>query len=543
MEKRNYSSTLLFKYLNEDLKEFGILDFELREKIISNTLEPQNYQDISVSNFTDLPFLKKDDRFLLSKKDKFIRSGISQKIVSLFKSYLNPTFNHQVSLREKFKLNREQNQALLNSLKTPFFILTGGPGTGKTTTAAAIIISHILSGYNIDSISITAPTGRAAGRITESLLKSFEFLKGSNIIPNEQLEYLFSIKASTIHRLLSYSFSKNKFYKNNQNPIQSKLVILDEASMVSPELFFSLLDAIPEGGKVILLGDPDQLPPVDSQKFFKPLLDNLYLTGTGIKVKEVDSVENKDNNILTVSLLVNHRTNSQNLINFLDEIKNGKVGKKNWLTIDEEQKIFDVFSNKSTKGEGEVFFLDNSFFNTKRETETFLDLYRNRILNSTLLLDDEKIESDKIWSKISSFQILCALKQSGFVSSDFINQYLESKFRNSSKLLPRIMTYNNYNLNIFNGDIGCEYKGLVYFPIDGKNLYFPKTLNGLESAFSITVHKSQGSQYENVILILPGDSIHELNSRSMLYTGASRTKRNLLVIANQEILNEALRRE
>lgn len=543
MEKNKISTTLLYKNLYNDLDEFGISNIEVREKILKNSLEPQNYQEIYLSETLNSPFLEVKNNVLYSKKEIFIRSGIKNKIQEIFYSYKRITPSENSLINKIFDLNDEQSLALDTALKTPFFILTGGPGTGKTTTAAAIIVSHILAGISENSISVIAPTGRAAGRITESLLKSFEKLKTRNILKEDELNYLLSIKASTIHRLLSYSFSKDKFFKNSKNPIQSRLILLDEASMVSPELFFSLMDAIPEGGKIILLGDSDQLPPVESQKFFKPFLENKYFTEGSITVEEIkdETIEIKEK-IARVSLIKNHRTNSQNLIEFLNEIKSGKVNSKEWIQFKEGMVELDLFTEMNPEKNGNVIFLDNNFFINKKNAEKFLDFYKSKILNFTLQINDKEVDTDLIWKKISTFQILCALKQSGFVASDFINQYLESKFRNTNRLLPRIMMYNNYNLNIFNGDMGSEHRGTVYFPINGKNQKFPKALNGLESAFAITVHKSQGSQYENVVLILPDDPFHELNTKALLYTGASRTIRNLLVIANQTVLNEAVKR-
>lgn len=545
MEKYTIESTLLFQYLSKDLEEFGIKEEDIRSKIVKNSLDPQNYKDIDgVSIFTH-PFLETANGFLFSKKELFIRNGIFRKIEEIFKSFIKKnTLNTTLLLElfDKLRSDDKQKLAIETSLNSPFFILTGGPGTGKTTTAAGIIIAHILAGYSVDSISITAPTGRAAGRITESLQKSFKTLYESKLYKEINYEVLLTLKAGTIHRLLSYSYSRDKFFKNSKNPLDSKLILLDEASMVSPELFFSLLDAIPEGGKIILLGDPDQLPPVDSQKFFKPFLENKFISEESISVKNVlKQSPQSENSILQVALVENHRAGSKHLIDFLEELKTGKLTQKNWISDYENTDLLDRFSDETNKNSN-VYFLDNQFFKNKKNTEKFLDAYKTKILNSNLSIEIKGKPSNEDFNKIEKQQILCSLKQSGFTSSDFINNYLESKFRNSPKLLPRIMTYNNYTLGIFNGDMGSEYNGKVYFPIEGVYQTFPKNLSGLESAFAITVHKSQGSQYENVILILPDDTTNELNTRAMLYTGASRTKKNLLIIANQTILDEAVRR-
>ena len=518
----------LTKNLLNDLKEFEIFDETIAQNIISNILEPEKYSPIPHFNLNEKnkKILKEYKNSVRTQKEFFIKDSINNNFQNFNIGINEKDKNLFKEIGKNFILTEEQLEALLLSLENRFFILTGGPGTGKTTTAAAIIYSHIIQKDKFSNISVCAPTGRAAGRITESLQLSFK--NYFNKFQTEDLikDKLQNLKASTIHRLLSYSYSKNKFYKNKDNPLLVDLLVIDEGSMLSPELFYSIMEALPESAKLVILGDSFQLPPVDSEKFFSPLIEGELTTEKPINFEITYNFRSNESKELS-SLLINIKKENPY---FFEKI--------NWLEYNSESS--NDFFKCLTRSTPSVTYLNNNFINNKKEYDKFWEEYTKNILIDTLYLKNKKDPYKNLWEDISKYQILTSLKRTGRESSSYINTVIESYLKKDKWIYPRIMNYNDYNLNIFNGDVGAEINGECLFFIEAENKSFPKNISGLESAFAITVHKAQGSQYENTIIVLPKEIENELNTKAMLYTAVSRAKKNVLIIGNESILNKAI---
>jgi exodeoxyribonuclease V alpha subunit len=518
----------LSKNLMNDLKEYGISDESIAKKIISNILEPDKYSPISFFDLNEKTkqILKVHKDSISTHKEFFIKDSINSNFKNLAFELSEEDKNLFKEIGTNFSLTEEQIEALLLSIENRLFILTGGPGTGKTTTAAAIIFSHIINKDINPNILICAPTGRAAGRITESLQISFQSYFNKFQVENSIKEKLLNLKASTIHRLLSYSYSKNKFNKNKENPLLVDLLVIDEGSMLSPEIFYSVMEALPKSAKLVILGDSYQLPPVDSEKLFSPLLEGNLTNEKPISFEITHNFRSNESKELS-SLLINIKKENPY---FFEGIQ--------WIEYNSETSS--NFFKCLTRSTPTVTYLNNNFISNKIEYDKFWEEYTKNILIDTLYLKNKIDPIENLWADISKFQILTTLKRSGRESSSYINAVIESHLKKDKWIYPRIMNYNDYSLNIFNGDVGAEINGECLFLIESVNKSFPKNISGLESAFAITVHKAQGSQYENTIIVLPKEIENELNTKSMLYTAVSRAKKNVIIIGNKSILNKAI---
>ena len=386
------------------------------------------------------------------------------------------------------KFEKLQREAITNSFNNGVFVLTGGPGTGKTTTLNAII--RLFEQHNA-VIQLAAPTGRAAKRMTE--------LTGK--------------EAKTIHRLLEVEWTgdgKQSFARNEKNPLECDVIIVDETSMLDTLLFESLLHALKITTRIILVGDTDQLPSVSAGNVLNDILSSGAYSSIALKKVFRQAME---------SLII---TNAHAIIN----------GEPSNL------------SNKSK----DFFFMHRD--SSAGVCDTVLDLCQTRLPDAYGL------------NPLTDIQVLCPSRkaQAGTVNlNNLLQSMLNPKkdghpqlsykgvyFRPGDKVMQ---VKNNYDLQwqrengeigygVFNGDVGCithiDLKaGIVTIKFDDKTAtYFAENIGELELAYAVTVHKSQGSEFECVILPL-FDAPSQLLYRNLLYTAVTRAKKLLIVVGSQ----------
>lgn len=400
-------------------------------------------------------------------------------------------------------LDERQREAVAEAVKNGIFILTGGPGTGKTTTINAMIRYFLSEGMDI---RLAAPTGRAAKRMTETT----------------------GYEAQTIHRLLEVSGNpeetgKGGFGRNQENPLETDVVIIDEMSMVDLPLMHALLSAVIPGTRLILVGDINQLPSVGPGKVLKDLIDSevfpvMMLTRIFRQAQESDIVVNA------------HRINAGLEVRL---------------------------DNKS-----------RDFFFLKRQDADV-------IISVILTLIQKKLPR-YVDAKMTDIQVLAPMKK-GLLGVERLNrilqQYLnppspkkqekeygEKIFRVGDKVMQ---TKNNYQLEweiatkyglvvdkgigVFNGDIGIvtaihTYDETVEVEFDEKRkVKYPfKLLDELELAYAVTIHKSQGSEYPAVIIpLLSGPK--QLYCRNLLYTAVTRAKKCVTLVGSDTVFQEMIR--
>lgn len=396
----------------------------------------------------------------------------------------------QIEIKEKIKYEELQRKAIRMAMNSGIMVLTGGPGTGKTTTLNAII--KILQSKDLN-IALAAPTGRAAKRMSE----------------------LTGCEAKTIHRLLEVEWSdedKQAFARNERNPLNCDVLVVDEMSMVDILLFESLLRAVRLGCRIILVGDADQLPSVGAGNVLADILAS--------------------NCVPSVALTKVFRQAMESLI----------VANAHRIIAGEQPDL----SSKNS----DFFMLQNT----------------DRLSAAELVVElcAKRLPEAYGFAPMTDIQVLCPSKMLdlGSVSlNNMLQARLNSKVTESKKVSFKgfelregdkvMQTKNNYDImwtsdsgeggmGVFNGDIG------VLESVDRKNamlkvryddkvaVYYSENIGELELAYAMTIHKSQGSEFECVILPLL-DTPSKLLYRNLLYTAVTRAKRLLIVVGSRQV--------
>lgn len=422
-----------------------------------------------------------------------------------------------------------QAVAAISAVLNNFTIITGGPGTGKTTTIAKIL--SLLFELNPEmKVALTAPTGKAAARMAESLKITAETFPELKIDTSK-------LKPSTIHRLLGWQKGSIYFKHHAANPLPYDLLIVDESSMLDVALFSKFLEAVRPDAKLILLGDKNQLSAVEAGSLFGDLclampelnkfsneksdFINLFLKDEKSKITAENRSENNHP-------LFEHIVELQHSFRFSDA---GGIGKFSKAVIrNEKDKIEDFFENTDNQ-----VYLDTSYSNEKfEEYASLFEAYIN----------EEDIETALI--ELNKVRILCAVKEGEegmYAMNKKVEKYLQEKgaikvenefYENR----PLMVSSNNYELGLFNGDTGIVRNDKVWFIDSENNLksVLPASLDEIETVFAMTVHKSQGSEFTNVLTVLPKNTEIPLLTAELLYTAVTRAKEKVCVQGSREVI-------
>ena len=481
-----------------------------------------------------------------------IKSRIKENIQGIDRSILKDSLNRLFPNNGTNEFNWQKVAGVIAAFKK-FCVITGGPGTGKTFTTAKILALLLeLSPKDKPSILLAAPTGKAAARIGESIRAAKTTLNCSediiDAIPSE---------AYTIHRMLKTIPGSPYFYHNAENPLTADIVVVDEVSMVDLALMVKLLSAVKNDARIILIGDRDQLASVEAGFVMADICDrdNIHLFSECFyrqfeKITqcnmEISSKKLKNSPGLYDCMVVLKRsyrfTDSSGIGECSRAVNNGK--------FDETFSILksnpDQIDWKKISGH-----YDLSMALPKEVINGYSDYLNCRDPHKALEL-------------FNRFRILCAVKF-GVLGVIEINRLTENILnRNDLIELDNLSTYpwyrgrpvlisrNDYSLELFNGDIGItmpepdsKTKDLyVYFSdISGKlRRFLPHRLPEHETAYAMTVHKSQGSEFEKVLLVLP-DQDYPVLTRELLYTGITRAKSHISIWGKKEIIKTTILRK
>ena len=416
-------------------------------------------------------------------------TGVAQMLVNLKESPSNIRPIHPekaiewVQQKLNIELARRQEEAILVAATSKVLIITGGPGTGKTTIITAIL--RIFQQLKL-RILLAAPTGRAAKRMNEAT----------------------GWEAKTIHRLLEYSPHKGGFKKDQDDPLEVDVVIIDETSMVDTLLMYHLLKAIPSHAHLILVGDVDQLPSVGPGNVLKDIIRSGRIT----VVRLTEIFRQAQESMIVVNA---HKVN-QGEIPVLKEIDEPE--KTDFQFIQEEdpekilQNILDLCSER----------IPRQFrFHPLREIQVLTPMHKGTIGVTNLNIELQKRLNPG---------------QSGITRGAWT-------FRVGDKVMQIV---NNYDKDVFNGDIGWISKinpeeREVTIEFDGRGVpYDYSDLDEVVLAYAVSVHKSQGSEYP--VVILPVVTQHYmLLQRNLIYTGITRAKKLVIMIGTKKALAIAIR--
>ena len=481
-----------------------------------------------------------------------IKSRIKEDIPGIDRTILKTSLNRLFPDNGTDEFNWHKVAGVIAAFKK-VCVITGGPGTGKTFTMAKILALLLeLSRKNKLSILLAAPTGKAAARIGESIKAAKKTLDCSDdiidAIPSE---------AYTIHRMLKTIPGSPYFFHNAENPLTADIVVVDEVSMVDLALMSKLLSAVKKDARVILIGDRDQLASVEAGFVMADICDrdNIHLFSeyfykqfenlTQCKM-EVSRKKLKDSPGLydcVVVLKKSYRfadtsgigecSRAVNNGNF-DEtfsILKGNPDQIDWKKISGPDDLSMALPKEVINGYSEYL--------NCRDPQKVPELFnRFRILCAVKFGALGVIEINRLTEEI--------LARNGLIELDNLTTHPWYNGR------PVLITRNDYRLELFNGDIGItmtdpnsKSKDLhVYFSgVSGKiRRFLPHRLPEHETAFAMTVHKSQGSEFERVLLVLPVQDYPVL-TRELLYTGITRAKNHITIWGREEIIKTTILRK
>ncbi|WP_052282077.1 exodeoxyribonuclease V subunit alpha [Kluyvera genomosp. 1] len=437
-----------------------------------------------------------------------------------------------------------QKVAAAVALTRRISVISGGPGTGKTTTVAKLLAALVqMSGTEKCRIRLAAPTGKAAARLTESLGAALRKLDLS-----DEQKAMLPTDASTLHRLLGAQPGSQRLRYHADNPLHLDVLVVDEASMIDLPMMARLIDALPPHGRVIFLGDRDQLASVEAGAVLGDICSWVsagYTEERACELSRLVGAEVPAGEGYAASALRDSLCLLRTSYRFGSDSGIGQLAS--------------AVNRGDKKAVGEAFVRGFSDIELKplRTTEDYsamLDDARAGYGHYLQLLR-EKAEPSVILAAFGEYQLLCALREGPWGVAG-LNTQFEQILTRHRQIVPQrhsrwyegrpvMITRNDSALGLFNGDIGIALERgqgtRVWFPMpDGtiKSVQ-PSRLPEHDTAWVMTVHKSQGSEFTHAALVLPTQVVPVV-SRELIYTAITRAKARLSMYADENLLAQAI---
>lgn len=525
---------------DRSITELGTL-LELTPDVIA--LLPDRHFEISHSKIVGSaadkkPFIKDDRRLYIHryyKMEQQLKYWIDEKsatdqmsVISDPKEILDQLFDDTPG-----EINWQKVAVALSVFK-PFLIISGGPGTGKTTTVARLLVMHQQLAQEKLKIALAAPTGKAAGRMGEALQQEIQRLD----LTDEELQH-YPSDAQTIHRLLRGVEERGLLPPARIKKLPYDIIIIDEASMIDLSLMHRLINHLKPATTLILLGDRDQLASVEAGSVFADLCgkkENGFREGTvekleksGIELQNrIQDLSPADDSI--VYLTKSYRFDLDSGIGTLaDHVKKGVAGKS------EVQELFSRFDD-----------LDHLGFNyEKNDFDSLTSQIFERVKLASQINDPEELLA--FWKQL----IWLTVVRRGLSGSDRLNRLAEQSIATKRTVRmkqgwyagrPIIVNRNDYDLGIFNGDFGVcvqsesEENSFWVYVQSGSGLkrVRPERLQHVTPAFFLTVHKSQGSEFDSVNLLMPAKDVPIL-TKELLYTAITRARSSFQLVGSLQL--------
>ncbi len=513
-----------------------------------------------------------EKKYLYFQKFYFHENRLKDRIKTILqaKSALRLNENQQINLlneimSEPLSLRVSKNGALIKkdphqinaiklALSSQFSIISGGPGTGKTSLMVNILRCLVRAQIHTERIDtekimLAAPTGRAAQRMTEAVSGNISTI----LNPSPEDIKLLQLKGSTLHKILKYKAYKNDFHYKDTNPLPASVIIVDEVSMIDVVMMDKFLQAIdPAKTMLIFLGDKDQLPSVEAGAVFAEMIPD-------------QTTEFTDR----VVLLKNVYRSGANLLKLAKQINQGKcpeyepVSFNSALQLKEDQWAF-VQSASLNQWKHHLHSWVQDYYMSPIQGDNIS--YKELIFESGKMESEELLTSAtgqdilyRIFHVVGCGRILTILRNGIYGCTwinSIINRYLGFELEPASWAGENIftgavimITRNDYSKELFNGDVGVvikskkgdyraffqRFNSFISFGID--------LLPSWEPAFAMTVHKSQGSEFDDVLVVLPDNEKHRLLTREIIYTGITRAKKKVILYGIEPAFKTALQRK
>ncbi|HWN69051.1 MAG TPA: exodeoxyribonuclease V subunit alpha, partial [Haliangium sp.] len=486
-------------------------------------------------------------------------------------------------------LSAEQEQAVRAAVSRRFTVISGGPGTGKTAIVATMLRVLRRLGESVDALALAAPTGKAAHRMGASIRQALLAVPDRGAMDDELLAG--GLEPQTLHRLLGYVPGMDRFRHHENNPLRASTVIVDEASMIDLELMERLLRAVPSETRLVLLGDADQLPSVDAGA----VLRDLMLAGTerSSTTGGPDATSGPGSAGFALRLTHSYRMDPRNPAGRAILGAAGAINRGDTAALlgdgspgaSDARDGSDGDANQAPgrlavrSGPEELTWYGIELLDTGGSLDAVHELvdhwHRTRIAahpEFQRLATKTYCQRDGQWSAEDSADLaallalyehsrLLTVTRRQDTGSEAINRRLHRRVIAAASVEhspdfypgePVMMRRNDYERGLFNGDQGVVVRvsendgpqrfrlvfarsdGFAVFPIDALRMH-------VELAFAMTVHKSQGSELDEVALILPSEEI-PLATREMLYTGVTRARRAVVLVGTPALVTAAASR-
>ncbi|WP_432473981.1 exodeoxyribonuclease V subunit alpha [Amphritea sp. HPY] len=442
-----------------------------------------------------------------------------------------------------------QKVAVAVALSRRFSVISGGPGTGKTTTVTRLLglyVQQAMASGKVPLICLAAPTGKAAARLSESIGSAKARLPLTTDIIEQIPDH-----ATTLHRLLGPVPNSRQFKHQRDNPLHLDLLVVDEASMIDLPMMARLLDALPEHASVIFIGDKDQLASVEAGSVLGDICAWDFVAGDGE---------------------LRYQQQQADYLAAVCQIKPGEVAGGCSAMADSLALLRKSYRFRADSGIGRLAGLINSgqakavpdlfrqSFDDIRLEPLTADSYGQLIRDTAvgyrdyLSLVNSTAEPEQVLQAFNRSQLLAMVRQ-GPYGVEGLNQAVEQRLSGEGLILkqggwysgrPIMISRNDYQLGLYNGDIGiaiADQSGelRVWFeqPDGSARGILPSRLPEHETVYAMTVHKSQGSEFEQVIMLLPPEH-NPLLTRELIYTGVTRAKQNFILYTTTSALQQAV---
>lgn len=489
---------------------------------------------------------------------------VAQYIKNTLKNHRTLAFSPD-EIREKLALYFPQKSAEIDwqkvavatAIKSPFTVITGGPGTGKTTTVTRLLLVLQELYQHQLHIKLVAPTGKAASRLEDSIQNALGFLQQSMGL-SEALVQSIPQKAETLHRLLGVNAFNDHCHHNERNPLQLDVLVVDETSMIDLPLMAKLINALKPETRLILLGDQAQLASVEAGAVLGELAQwgeepyseeqaNYLRQTTGYHVPSAGGDNPMRDSLCHLTFSRRFDKNS-GIGKLAEQIQrgNGEESLKLFSSFPQEL-YFNPFNAEQTEADWVQQVVQSAVENYRLYLMELRELQRQGV-DFNQLNEEGKTYAEAIQARFNSIRFLTALRNSP-LGVENLNKEIALALRREHLLWfrneqdwylgkPIMITENDHNVRLYNGDIGlCLANGKVWF---GNREVLTSRIPAHESAFIMTIHKSQGSEFDQTLMVLPTEP-NPVLSRELVFTGVTRAKKSLSVFADEKIWKMAVR--
>ena len=439
-----------------------------------------------------------------------------------------------------------QTAAVMAAAGSKLCVISGGPGTGKTTVLARIMAVLAETGPDLN-IALAASTGKAAMRMNESVTAAVQGFD----IPEEFKNRLLQTKAVTLHRLLGYSYRKKGFTYHSDRELPYDMVVVDEVSMIDLSLMTSLVDALAPHTGLVLLGDKNQLSSVEAGSVLADICSAFGVNRFSAKFaervnrfvrdekKNIIASHEKDANRFTDTVIHLERS-----FRFKSSAGIGKVSRK----IVENASVASILEDMESGGKACVF---RSF-----EEDGIAGMLAQEKTADRLMPFMRANDPEEALEKLSGFIILTPLGAGPWGVHE-INRQTEAMLAEKGGAdtaaefydhRPVLILENDYSLGLFNGDTGVILtdetgnRRAFFKGPDGIRQFIPGLLPLHQTAFAMTVHKSQGSEFTDVLFVIP-DRSSPVMTRELVYTAVTRARKSVTIRGDRDVLADALNRQ